>query len=255
MGEHLLRVHNRPADVDANALAHSDVLVIDVLRATTTICQALASGAREVLPFREIDEALDAAASAGRGHVVLGGERGGLPIDRFDLGNSPAEYTAQAVGGRRVLITTTNGTRALAHARLARRIVLGAFVNLSAVVASLKSKRRIEILCAGTDGDETEEDVLAAGALVDGLCTAGAGDWLLNDAAATARDAWRALVDKSRAAGRSIEDTLAGELRHTRGGRNLIEVGLEGDLADCARIDRLDVVPRFDVQQWRITAG
>ena len=98
---------------------------------------------------------------------MLGGERRGKRIEGFDLGNSPAEYTPEAVGGRRVFITTTNGTRALHHARLARRVVVGAFVNLSAVVASVRDEPRVDILCAGTDGSETREDILAAGAIVE----------------------------------------------------------------------------------------
>src|SRR6188768_1522893 len=102
MFEDHIRVHNLPGDVDARELAGSTVIVIDLLRATTTICQALASGATEVVPFREIDEALAAAAKVGRDQVVLGGERGGLRIAGFDLGNSPKEYTPEAVGGRRV---------------------------------------------------------------------------------------------------------------------------------------------------------
>ena len=129
-----LRVHNLPELVDEADLAGSTVVVVDLLRASTTICQALASGAVEVVPFLTIEKTL-AAAAKNRPSVVLGGERGGRRINGFDLGNSPAEYTPAAVGGRRVLLTTTNGTRALHHARLADRIVVGAMVNRSAVAA------------------------------------------------------------------------------------------------------------------------
>src|SRR4051812_28694357 len=120
MQEHYLNVHNLPEEVDERKLAGSAVVVIDVLRATSTICQALASGAREVVPFVEIDEALAAANKVGRKNVVLGGERRGVMIDGFDLGNSPSDYTRNAIQGRPVFITTTNGTRALQHARLAK---------------------------------------------------------------------------------------------------------------------------------------
>src|SRR5262245_14849817 len=103
-----LHVHKLPSQVDEREFAGSTVVVIDLLRATTTICQALAAGAREVVPFRTIEETFAAAAKVGRHNVVLGGERGGKRIDGFDLGNSPSEYTPESVGGRRVFITTTN---------------------------------------------------------------------------------------------------------------------------------------------------
>src|SRR5262249_9257456 len=96
-----LAVHPLPSLVEASVLAGSTVVVIDLLRATSTICQALASGATEVVPFLEVDEALAAAAKApDREKIVLGGERGGRRIAGFDLGNSPTEYTPAAVGGK-----------------------------------------------------------------------------------------------------------------------------------------------------------
>src|SRR3954469_25657283 len=152
MPDHRLRVHKLPQDVDKQELVGSTVVVIDLLRATSTICQALVSGAREVVPFLEIDDALAAAQSANRADIVLGGERRGGKIPGFDVGNSPAEYTSQVVGGKREFITTTNGTRVMHHARLASRVVLGSFLNLSAIVASIKKEPAIDILCAGTDG-------------------------------------------------------------------------------------------------------
>lgn len=252
MHDHRIHVHNLPALVSEQELAGSAVIVIDLLRATTTICQSLAAGACEVVPFREIDEALEVAA--GRENVVLGGERGGRRIDGFDLGNSPAEYTPQAVQGRAVFITTTNGTRALHHARLARRVLVGAIVNLSAVVASVKDEPRVDILCAGTGGQVTHEDILAAGAMVDRLCNLSATDWQFNDAAVSARRAWQELLAAADASDRSAAEQLTIELRDTLGGRNLIEVGNDSDLADCARIDQLNIAPELDVRNWRITA-
>jgi 2-phosphosulfolactate phosphatase len=248
-----LQVHNLPTEVAAETLAGSTAIVVDVLRATTTICQALASGAREVVPFREIEQALAAAAKAGRERVVLGGERGAMRIEAFDFGNSPAEYTTEALRGRPVFITTTNGTQALYHARFARRVLIGAFVNLSAVVASVKSESRVAILCAGTNGRETAEDMLAAGAIVTGLGSFRDTNWQLNDTAAKSRDAWRTLLENSLSTKRSLPETLAVALRDTPGGRNLVDVGLDRDLVDCAQIDRLHSVPELDVHHWRIT--
>jgi len=236
-----LRVHNLPTLVTEADLAGSVVVVVDLLRASTTICQALASGATEVVPFLTVEETL-AAAGTDRANVVLGGERGGRPIDGFDLGNSPAEYTPAAVAGRRVLLTTTNGTRALHHARRADRIVVGSLVNLTAVVASLRDAPRVDILCAGTDGVESREDILASGAIVEQLIAPDRTAWQLSAAADAALAAWQ-----------SRGNDLVEELRQSPGGRNLVAIGLNADLADCACIDALAVVPELDVSKNRIT--
>lgn len=253
MDQPVLRVRNLPQLVAEQDLVDSTVVVVDLLRASTTICQALASGAREVVPYLEVSEALAAAAaSADQSAVVLGGERGGRRIEGFDLGNSPSEYTPQAVSGRRVLFTTTNGTRALQHAKLADRVIVGAVVNLSAVVASVRDYPRLDILCAGTDGRETREDILVAGAIVNELCRAHVIERRLDAGAESARREWAQLLAATHAAGRTPSEHLAAELRDTPGGRNLLAVGLDDDLVDCAQIDRLDVVPELDPSNWRV---
>ncbi len=249
-----VRVHNLPRQIALSELAGSTVVVIDLLRATSTICQALAAGATEVVPFLEIEEAL-AAAAKDRANVVLGGERHGKRIDGFDLGNSPSEYTPESVAGRRVFITTTNGTRALDHARQAARVILGSFLNLSAVVASLQEATRVDILCAGTGGQETQEDILAAGGIVHRLCYLPDADFHLSDSAAMAGRDWSLVMTKAQLAGRSCESQIALTLRETAGGMNLLSIGHDHDLVDCARIDALSVVPELDIPAWRITAG
>jgi 2-phosphosulfolactate phosphatase len=254
MHEHRLHVYNLPRHVAESDLAGSAVVVIDLLRATSTICQALASGAREVVPFLEVDEALAAAERAGRSEVVLGGEREGGRIPSFDVGNSPCEYSPSVVGGRRVFFTTTNGTRALHHARLARRVVVGAFLNLSAVTASVQVEPCVDILCAGTGGKETREDILAAGAMVRQLGELCEGNYVCNDAALAARREWDKLVENAESLALPLNEQLAMELRDTQGGRNLLGIGLDRDLVDCAQIDRLNIVPSLDVLNWRVTA-
>jgi 2-phosphosulfolactate phosphatase len=248
-----LNVHRLPRDVAEAELGGCVVIVIDLLRASSTICQAIASGASEVVPFLEVEETLTAAEKAGRSQVVLGGERNGGKIPGFDVGNSPSEYTAERVGGRRVFFTTTNGTRALHHARKARRILVGAFVNLSAVVASVKDAPLVEILCAGTGGKETREDILAAGAIAHRLTDGKDNSAKLNDTAKSALGQWQAVIDAAEAGNRALAEQVAIELRDTQGGRNLLGIGLDRDLVDCAQIDRLNVVPRLDVTRWRIT--
>jgi 2-phosphosulfolactate phosphatase len=253
MKRHELNVHNLPRDVAESDLAGSVVVVIDLLRATSTICQAVASGASEVVPFLEVDDALTAAEKAGRSGVVLGGERKGGRIPGFDLGNSPCEYTPAIVAGRRVFFTTTNGTRALHHARLARRVVVGALLNLSAVVASIQDEPRVDILCAGTGGHPTREDILAAGAMASGLAELSNDACDFNEAALTARREWELAVESAKSFGRPLNDHVAIELRNTQGGQNLLGIGLDRDLVDCSQIDQLNVIPELDVPNWRIT--
>jgi len=252
MPERRLNVYYLPQFVPEHELAGGTVIVIDLLRASTTICQALASGARDVVPFVEVGDAVGAAVKLERAQIVLGGERRGERLGGFDLGNSPAEYTPDVVFGRRVLFTTTNGTLALQHARLAGRVLVGAIVNLSAVTASVRDDRQVDIVCAGTAGHVTREDILAAGAIVHQLNASQTGGWQTNDAADAARREWEELLTASRAAGRTASEQLSVELRTTAGGRNLLAIGLDDDLVDCAQIDRLDVVPELDVAAWRI---
>ena len=250
-----LNVHNLPQEVEERELDGSAIAVIDVLRATSTICQALASGAREVLPFVEIDEALVAANWAGRENVVLGGERRGLRIKEFDLGNSPSEYTASAIQGRPVFITTTNGTRALQHARFAKDVVAASLLNLSAIVASLKNEPQIDILCAGTDGSETSEDILLAGAIVHGLMSGDSSRWTVNENANAARSEWEAIVAASEVDGKTLHQLVASSLNASLGGQNCIEVGNGSDNLYCAQVDLLRVVPRLNLREWKITAS
>jgi 2-phosphosulfolactate phosphatase len=249
----VLRVHFLPELVGPAALAGSRCVIVDALRATTTIVEALAAGATAVIPCLTIEDARSSAAKLKMGSVLLGGERGGRPIDGFDLGNSPAEYTRERVAGKTVVLTTTNGTKALLHSAAGSQILIGAFVNLSAVCAELQRGSQaaaaapIDIICAGTDGHITREDVLFAGAVADRLTGIGLQ---LNDEAEIARDAWRHVAGDN--AGGDLQKRLAAAMRASRGGRNLIEIGMAGDIELAARVDRHSIVPVYDVASARI---
>ena len=226
--------------------------MIDVLRASTTITTALAHGAAVVLPRRSIDEAR--ATAAARAGALLGGERGGLKIEGFELGNSPAEYTADRVAGKPVVITTTNGTLALAACHEAAEVLVGAIVNRAAVAVTARAlgasrgSDAIHLVCAGTDGHVTDEDLLAAGAMLD---AAGREDEL-DAAALSARDRFRGLAAAGRA---GLEERIAAAFRTCRGGENLIALGMEADLASAAAIDSLAVVPRLDREAEALVAA
>ena len=133
-----LTVALTPSGLDAGALDRTAVVVVDVLRASTTILTALDAGARAVIPVADKGEAGRLAAMLDRDAVVLAGERDGTTLPGFPLGNSPSEHTPDAVGGKTVVLTTTNGTRALVAARKAARLAVGGFVNAEAAAGFLR---------------------------------------------------------------------------------------------------------------------
>ncbi len=239
-----LRVHLLPALTSTAELAGRTVVVVDILRATTTIVHALAAGAERVIPLLDVAEAHARKIEFGE-RAILGGERGGQRIEGFDLGNSPLEYRPERLAGKTLLFTTTNGTRAMNHARLGREIFIGAFVNLSALCHQLATAEQIEILCAGTDQEITREDVLFAGALATELHSF--KQFVSNDQAEIACDAWRSAVQEM-TAGSPLEMLLRGSL----GARNLIEIGQERDIEIAAQIDKFNLAPRLDVSRWEI---
>lgn len=136
-----LVVHPLADDVPLEALAGATVVVIDVLRASTTIVHALAAGAAEILRCGDTETARGLAATLPPRKALLGEERLGFPIEGFDLGNSPWEYTPDRVAGASLVFTTTNGTRAMERCRLAKRVLLGAFVPVEVVRVELKKKQ------------------------------------------------------------------------------------------------------------------
>jgi 2-phosphosulfolactate phosphatase len=255
-----LRVHLLPEGLAAVKPPGDVAVVIDVLRASTTIAKALAAGATGVIPCQSVQDArvVAAAKRATEGDVVLGGEREGLPIDGFDLGNSPGEYTAESVGGKLVVFTTTNGTAALAACREQKRVLLAAAVNRRAVCELLVGEESLDVdlVCAGTDGEISREDVLVAGAIAEALVAhPNAQVWELSDTARLALAAWRDLLRTAGEREIAVRDHLAAELRDSRGGRNLIAIQHAADLAVAADFDSIDLTPELDRKTGRIAAA
>jgi 2-phosphosulfolactate phosphatase len=159
-------------------------------------------------------------------------------IEGFDLDNSPFSYTPERVAGKTIVFTTSNGTAGLLHARQAHRVLVGCFSNLSAVCARVAEEERpVHILSSGTRDNVSLDDCLPAGAIVEKLVAAGR-NLVPDDAARLCLAAWRS-VSHSPAA-------LTGAMRESRGGRNLVRIGLEADVDYCALIDTLPIVPEFD---------
>lgn len=218
-----------------NVQERAPVVIIDVLRAASSIATAIHNGARALLPAESIEQALRIANSIGRRDVVLCGERGGEPIAGFDLGNSPAEFTREAVGERTLVMTTTNGTRALAAVAGAAPAFVAALVNMGAVVTRLlEGDHDPLIVCAGRSGRVAAEDALCAGLLVMRLLDrSGEGPSIeVGDGAIAAL----ALAERH-----SPVDTDF--LLRTTAGRALAGIGRAEDVALCARVDSLSVVP------------
>lgn len=250
-----------PSQIDQDSLGDRIAVVIDVLRATTTIVHALAAGAETVIPCSEVDQALALRDSAPSGRVLTGGERHGKLIEGFDLDNSPFSYTPERVAGRQIAFTTTNGTRAIAAAEAAQRVLAGAFVNRQAIVEELlRSHRPVVLVCAGTDGRITAEDVLFAGAIAADLDTSTTqlSQTIRPDAIeqlgdVSPSDATRIAVNFWRACGEDPGKRLA-VLEGSRGGRNLIEIGQARDIARAAEDSLFDLVPEWDHATGRIDA-
>ncbi len=231
-------------------LQSATAVVLDILRASTTICHALAAGASAVRPCLEI------AAEHFGSKAVLGGERDGVRIDGFELGNSPDEYRPDTVAGRVVVFTTTNGTRAMLDCHRAKRVLIGSFVNLTSLCDQLATAPSVHLVCAGTKRRITREDVLCAGAITDRLVASGAATMQdLNDEARIAGDAWREAMHGADGVDPGAIKALARTLRETQGGRNLLALGLERDIDAAAQIDKIRLVPELNTQSWRITAA
>jgi 2-phosphosulfolactate phosphatase len=241
--DRVVRVHLTPDRLTAAELAPSVAVVIDVLRATTTMIHALAAGCCAVWPIEEVEEARRVADHMRAGRVLLGGERDGVPPPGFDLGNSPGEYTACRCKGTTLVLTTTNGTRALLRAAAAARTLVAGFVNYSAVCEQLAGEARpVNIVCAGCHGDVALEDALLAGALVDFLCER--GPVCLNDAA---RLAWDCFENHGR--------VLDGALEVSAGGVHLRGLGYDDDIRAAARVDQFAVVPEVRREPLRVEIG
>ncbi len=236
-----LDVYLTAGELDDADCAGRAVAVIDVLRASTTIVTALANGARAVVPFADADELMTRARQFERGDVRLAGERRMLPIEGFDLGNSPAQFTHAAVGGMTVLMTTTNGTRALVAAQGAADIVVGAYTNLSVVTAMLRAALRggtdVILACAGQDGHYALEDAACAGRFVRTI-TRRLSNVSMNDAAHSC-----ALL------ARNYGDDIGSVFMDAAHGRALSAAGFDEDIALCAAIDSHPLVPVFTERQ------
>ncbi len=220
-----------PQEVESRTLDGITAIVIDVLRAGTTITCAIASGCEEVIPTASVEEAVEISRAYARGDYLLCGERKGEKIDGFDLGNSPLEYTAETVRGKKIVITTTNGTSAIKAVRSADRVIVGSLWNLSAVCDHAASLGKdILIVCAGEGRRFALEDAVCAGMMAERIASMVDSDQ--SDGCVAARRLYRDF-------GADVGEALSS----SEHGRYLAQIGFAGDIPVAARVDRVDVVP------------
>ncbi len=222
-----------PDHLAENELTDRVAIVIDVLRATTTVTHALDEGAACVIPVASVDAARMIAHE--RGGSLLCGERGGIRPDGFHLGNSPAEYRRGVVGGKDLVLTTTNGTRALGLCERAFSIFVGALTNLEAVVAAVRSAERdVVLVCSGTDGRVSLEDVICAGLFASRLKPSHD----LDDSAMGVMFAGEGAIDRC--------DGLEGAISSSFHAGRLVDMGFGADVEYASRLGVSDGVPCFD---------
>jgi 2-phosphosulfolactate phosphatase len=230
-----------PAEVQGRAM-----FVIDILRATTTMCAALSHGAKAIIPVASTEEALRLSQTIGSTDVILAGEQNCLKIPGFQLGNSPLEMSEATVRGKTIIVSTSNGTKALLACQGAHAVYATAAVNLSAAAEKARELREsdqpVAIVCAGRENAFSLDDSYCAGRLV----AATLGDRRprrgLNDAAIACLDLVRRYGDNWRR-----------PLAYSRAGRELIRLGFRADLLDAARLDAYPVLPHFHERRVTLT--
>lgn len=219
-----------PADLSERQSRGRSIVIFDVFRATTTMTAALAAGVREIHVFGSTDAAVSASNMA-RSTALLCGEEKCLPPSGFHLGNSPGVFTPELHCDRIILMSTTNGTRAILAAQSAAKVLIGALVNARAVAQALsRDAGHVTLLCAGTGGQVAIEDLAGAGAVI------------VEIKKLTAVEAESDAVLLAESVFAANRENLPQFLREGRGGQNVIAAGLEADIAFAATLNSIDLV-------------
>lgn len=226
-----IQVFFTPAELGRRGVEGKTAVVVDVLRATSCIVEAVANGAATIFPTESIDDALALRDSLDRDRTLLCGERKGLRVDGFDLGNSPTEFAPEVVKDKQLIMTTTNGTRAFLAASRASRTLAASFLNLSAAGEDVMNDPEVVVVCAGKEGCFSLDDAVCAGHLVLRIAERVEGDVTLDDGATAAVE----LAE--------IYEPDAEMFAAAAAGQALLDAEMGSDLKFCATVDRHDVVP------------
>jgi 2-phosphosulfolactate phosphatase len=223
-----------PVQADELFFTGKTTVVIDVLRASSTIITALANGAKEMVPVGTIEFAVKVSGGIFGGQTLLGGERNTKKIEGFALGNSPSEYTTEIVSGKSIVFYSTNGSRAIVKAKYSANLFICSFNNLNALAIHLKKlSEDVIILCSGNNNLFSLEDSVCAGMLINELVTANK-KVELTDSSISAMTLFKSF-------GKNIFKMLS----ETDHGRLLIENGFKDDLKACAELDNTEVIPFY----------
>lgn len=217
-----------PELISKHDLTGKTAIIVDILRATSCITAGLGSGISKIVPFESVDECI---MMRDKGYI-LAGERGGEKLDNFDIGNSPFEYMDPALKGKKIAVTTTNGTKAIKLSEGAKYIVIGSFLNLSSIVKFiLSTKKDVVVVCAGWRGKVNLEDSLFAGALIAELA------WQ----AVPSDDA--ALLCKS--SFMMVQDQLKEIISKSEHAKRLKSFNVIDDIQFCCEIDKFNIIPIY----------
>lgn len=233
-----------PVIADELFFTGKTVVVIDVLRASTTIVTALLNGAREIVPVATVEFGVKISGGMFGGQTLLGGERNTRKVEGFALGNSPLEYTKEVVSGKTIILYTTNGSKAIVKAKFAEDLYIGSYLNLSAVAEKiLECGKDFEILCAGKSNTFSLEDSVCAGRLIQEIVNR-KEDIQLSDTA-------RVSISLNDSFGKDPLEMLE-ESEH---GKLLMQNGFEDDLKYAAGVDTSDVIPYFSMNVLKPLPG
>ncbi len=228
-----IEVYLTPLPFVKAQMENKSVVVIDVLRSSTSICAALAAGAKGVIPTDGPGEAGEMRLKIGAESTVLAGERKGVKIENFHLGNSPAEFTEETVGGKFVIMTTTNGTGVFERTHGTSPVLSCGLVNITAVAAKIAEvDKDLIIVCSGRDGGFSIEDTLCAGMLISLLARRHGAMVNPNDAASLALLLYQ-----------NNENDLTGAIAKGEHGRFLDSIGFGDDVITASTIDSIPVLP------------
>ncbi|WKV08231.2 2-phosphosulfolactate phosphatase family protein [Thermoanaerobacterium sp. CMT5567-10] len=209
------------------------VVVIDTLRATSVITTALVNGAKEIIPVADIEDAINISGHLERDMILLGGERNAVKIEGFDLSNSPLEYSEDVVKGKTIIITTTNGTRALKKASSSDDVVVGCLLNVTSVADYIyKENKDVVIICAGTEGKFSIDDIITAGAILDRLEKL--SPYESDD-----------LSKASYFLYKSFQDNILNIMKYGYHLNRIEKLGFHEDVEFCTTIDKFSVVPKY----------
>lgn len=217
-------------DIKEEKIKDKSVVVIDMLRATSVIVTALNNGCKGVIPVLTVEEAA-ATVKDDRENYMLGGERKALKIDGFDYSNSPLEYTRETIEGKYLVMTTSNGTRAIKGSEAADHIFIGAMINAKAIVKKLiEIGKDVVFVNAGTGGEFSIDDFMCSGYMIE--CLVKETEAKLSDIAVTSHYIY-------------INNEDLGFIKHASHYNRIMELGLEKDLEYCCSRDIIDIVPEY----------